>query len=108
MSLEIIETPEAVDDIIKAAEYIASRASLNASDKFLQAVKSTYRQISEMPGMGVVRDFGQPDLKGMRMWHVAKYPRFLVFYVTTGRELIILRVLHGTQDIDAIFRRPGD
>lgn len=55
MSLEIIGTPEAVDDVIKAADYIAARFSLNASDKFLEAVKSTYRQISEMPGMGVWR-----------------------------------------------------
>lgn len=41
MSLEIIETLEAVDDVMQAAEYIADRASLNASDKFLEAVKST-------------------------------------------------------------------
>ena len=107
MSLEVIETPEAVNDVIEAADYIAARSSLNASDKFLESVKSTYRQIADMPGMGVARDFGQPDLKGMRMWRVPKYPRFLVFYVTTGRELIILHVLNVSQDLDAIFRAPG-
>ncbi len=108
MSLEIIETPEAVDDVIKAAEYIASRSSLNASDKFLESVKSTYREIAEMPGMGAARDYGQPELKGMRMWRVAKYPRFLVFYVATGSELVILHVLNGSQDIGAIFRAPTE
>ncbi|MGI4789582.1 MAG: hypothetical protein ACRYFS_12110 [Janthinobacterium lividum] len=42
MSLKIIETAEAVNDAIEAADYIASQLSLNASDKFLEAVKSTY------------------------------------------------------------------
>ena len=107
MSLGIIETPEAVDDVMKVADYIAARSSLNASDRFLEAVKSTYRQIADMPSIGAERDYGQPDLKGMRMWRVTKYPRFLVFYVTTGRELIILHVLNGSQDLDAIFRAPG-
>ena len=107
MRLEIIEMAEAVDDVIKAAGYIADRSSLNASDKFLQAVKNTYRQISETPGIGVARDFGQPDLQGMRMWRVAKYPRFLVFYIASNKELVILHVLSGSQDLDAIFRAPA-
>lgn len=108
MSLEIIQTEEATADVIKAANYIAARFSLNTSDKFLAAVKSTYREIAEMPGMGAACDYGQPELKGMRMWRVAKYPRFLVFYMTTGRELIILHVLNGSQNLDIIFRRPGE
>lgn len=58
MSLEIIETPEAIDDVMKAADYIAARSSLNASDKFLEAVKSTYRQIADMPGISSKRDPG--------------------------------------------------
>ncbi len=103
MSLQIIETAEAVNDVIKAADYLAAQSSFNASDKFLAAVKSTYRRIADMPGIGTLRDYGQPDLKGMRCWRVAKYPRFLVFYIATGRELVILHVLNGSQDIDAIF-----
>ena len=61
-----------------------------------------------MPGIGTIRDYGRPQLKGMRMWRIARYPQYLVFYLATGSELYILRVLHGSQDIDAIFRAPGE
>jgi len=103
MSLQIIELSEAVSDVMGAADYIAAQSSLNASEKFLDAVKSAYRKIADMPGIGTLRDYKQPELKEMRMWRAPKYPRYLTFYVTTGTDLIILRVLHGSQDIDSIF-----
>ena len=66
MSLKIVESDEAVNDMIDAADYIAQQAGLNTSDKFLQAVKTSYRQIADMPAIGSLRDCGQPGLQGMR------------------------------------------
>ena len=63
MSLNIVEMPESVDDVMRVADYIAARSSLNASDKFLQAVKSSYRQSAGMPSIGVERDCGQPNFQ---------------------------------------------
>ena len=103
MSLKIIESDQAIEDVINAADRIAQQAGLNASDRFLEAVKGAYRQIADMPGLGSVQDYGQPELKGMRRWHVTKFPKYLVFYIATPVELIILRMLHGSQDIETIF-----
>jgi plasmid stabilization system protein ParE len=103
MSLKIIESDQVIDDVISTADRIAQQAGLNASDRFLQAVKGAYRQIADMPGLGSVQDYGQPELKGMRRWHITKFPKYLVFYIVTPAELIILRVLHGSQDIETIF-----
>ncbi len=106
MSLQIIELSEAVRDVMGAADHIAAQSSLSASEKFLDAVKSAYQKIADLPGIGTLRDYKQPELKEMRMWRVSKYPRYLIFYVTTGTDLIILRVLRGSQDIQAIFNPP--
>jgi len=103
MSLKIVESDEAVNDVIDAADYIAQQAGLNTSDKFLQAVKTSYRQIADMPGVGSLRDYGQPTLQGMRRWHVTKFPKYLIFYMTAEAELRILRVLHGARDIETIL-----
>lgn len=108
MSLKIFESAEAVNDVIDAADHIAQQSGLNASDRFLQAVKNAYRQIADMPGIGSVRDFGQPDLQGMRRWHVTKFPKYLIFYMTNESELRILRVLHGARDIETIFTPPEE
>ena len=79
---------------------------MNASDKFLEAVKSTYQQIAAMPGIGSLRDYGRLDLSGMRAWRISKYPKYLIFYLATETEVVILRVLHGAQDIESIFNPP--
>lgn len=106
--LKIVEAEAAIQDVIGAADYIAQYASLNTSDKFLQAVKDTYRQIADMPGIGSPRDYGQAELQGMRFWHVTKFPQYLVFYITTMSELRILRVLHGARDITTVFSPPEE
>ena len=106
MSLQIIEASEAVSDVM-AAGHIAAQSNPIVSGKFLNAVKSAYREIVDMLGVGTLRGYKQPEFNGMRMWRVSKYPRYLIFYVTTGTDLIILRVLHGSQDIDAIFNPPA-
>ncbi len=102
MSLKIRVTELASYDAITIAEYLAGRSSLNTSDRFLTATTQTYRQLANMPGMGSPRDYG-PDFPGLRMWHVPKFPKYLIFYQVTETEVIIRRVLHGAQDIERIF-----
>ena len=57
-----------------------------------------------MPGMGVSREYGNPRLKGMRMWPVPGFKNYLIFYRATETELEVLRVLHGARDIESLFQ----
>jgi toxin ParE1/3/4 len=87
---------------------LAEEASLTTSDRFLEAVEKAYKRLAEMPGLGVLRDYGNPALSGMRVWPVPKFPKYLIFYRATDTELEILRVLHGARDLDAIFAPPQE
>ena len=107
MSLKINVTAEATSDAISIAEFIAGRFSLNTSDKFLSATTQVYRLPADMPGLGSSRDYGQ-SFPGLRVWHVPKFPKYLIFYRATETELTILRVLHGAQDIAQIFGEPEE
>lgn len=80
---QILELSETVNDVISAANYIAGQSSLNASERFLDAVKKAYQKIAEMSGIGTLRDYEWP-------------------------ELLMLRVLHGSPNIDEIFRASGN
>ena len=53
--------------------------------------------------MGAPRDYGL-EFPGLRMWRVPKFPNHLIFYQATEHQLIIRRVLHGSQNIEQIFR----
>lgn len=105
MSLEIVESPAAIADVMDTADYLAEKAGLNTSDKFLAAAKATYRQLASMPGMGSLRDYG-PTYPTLRIWPVSKFPSHLIFYQTTETELRIIRVINGARDIGQIFNPP--
>lgn len=103
MRLEILQSDKALEDIIKEAHYLAKSGSLNLSDRFLGATKEAFVQLAEMPGLGVLVDYGNPSFHGMRKWSIPGFRKYLVFYLVTEIGLVILRVLHGSRDIDTVF-----
>lgn len=107
MSLKIVVHDNARFDAIDIAYHIAED-SLEAADRFADAIDAAYGQLSEMPGLGARRDYGNPKLKGLRMWPVPKFQNHLIFYRATEEELFIIRVLHGAQDIETIFKADAD
>lgn len=72
MNRKIIVFDEARFDAIDIAYYIAED-SLEASDRFADAIDSTYERLAEMPGIGAIRDYGNPKLQGMRMLPVLNF-----------------------------------
>lgn len=106
MNLKIVETDEALRDAIAIADYIAETRDLNASDRFLNAAKAAYQLLATMPNIGVPRDYNNPAFVSMRMWSVPQFRKYLIFYQATENTLIILRVLHASQNIETIFALP--
>jgi len=104
MNLTIKRSPQVLVDVIDQPYYTAGSSSLNASDKFLKAVETAYKQLSGMPGMGSPRDYGS-QYSGLQIWHVPKSPKYPIFYQATDTELIIRRMLHEAQDIAQIFSK---
>ena len=94
--------PQARDDIIAAALYIADD-NQDAADRFLDAVKRTMATLEEMPHMGAPREFDHPDLAGMRFFPVTDFDNYLIFYVPRNTAIDVVRVLHGSQDIQTIL-----
>ena len=102
MNRIIILKDEANFDIIEAG-YDIGENSLSTSKRFSTAVYAAIDDLAVMPGMGVRRDYNNPVYANMRMWPVPKFSKYLIFYRTAGEFLEVLRVLHGSQDIEAIF-----
>jgi len=104
MSRRIVVHGEARSDVIDIAYYIAED-SLAAADRFAEAADAAYKRLADMPGLGAIREYANPALKGMRMWPVPGFPKHLIFYRATDAELRIVRVLHGARDIAKIFHQ---
>jgi plasmid stabilization system protein ParE len=45
-----------------------------------------------------------PDLGTVRFLPISEFRNWLIFYMESEAEILILRVLHGARDIPALFQ----
>ena len=101
MSRRVARRPRARQDIIEQAEFIGAD-NPRAAERFLGAIERAERMLAATPGMGAARDF--PRLEGIRMWPVKGFTRHLIFYRPIEGGIEVIRMLHASRDIEALFR----
>jgi toxin ParE1/3/4 len=101
---KITKRPTAKNDLTAAATYLGENAGVRVALRFLEAAEAAFETLAFMPRIGVVRDYNNPNFAGMRMWPLPRFRKYLIFYVVTVKEIEIIRVLHGSQDIESIFK----
>lgn len=94
----IIRSPDAEDDLLEIWSHIANDKP-SAADPFLDKLEQRIELLSRHPRIGESR----PDLAPrVRAFSVGNY---LIFFRPIRDGIELLRVLHGSRDIPAIFRR---
>ena len=67
------------------------------------SVQSVIDFLPTMPGAGTPKILENSRLQGLRSWPVPGFPAIRVYYLNTGDELRIVRVLHGKRDINSLL-----
>ena len=98
----IIIRPQARHDLVEIADFIA-HGSLEAAERFLDATKAAFALLAEMPEMGTRCQFNNAEAIGIRLWSIRGFENHLVFYRPTNAGIEVVRVLHGSRDIPALF-----
>jgi toxin ParE1/3/4 len=95
---------KAKEDVREVALYIADD-NLRAAEAFRLTLERVRLTLADLPEIGRVYDFGNHELKGLRMLPVPNFTKYLVFYVyrEPEEEVEIIRVLHGARDIPALL-----
>ena len=104
MKRKIVLRPAAGRDLDREADYIAQHQDLDSALRFYRAAEETFRLIATQPKMGRRRDFGNPQLKGVRGCLMKEFDRHLVFYRPVEGGIEVLRIIHGARDIESLFR----
>lgn len=99
----IVLTDAAVTDILEQADWYEQRADQKLAKRWGNAVTSTVLRIVENPRSGSPCPFKANALAGVRRMAVAGFHKHLVFYRLQGRELHVLRVIHGARDLETLF-----
>src|ERR1700755_362616 len=103
MRRKILFLSHAEEDIYTYAEYLAQNAGPEISKRFGGSIFESLDILSEGPYLGVIRDYSNSKLDGLRMWPVKNFSDQLIFYLMSDYEIIVVRVLHSSQDIENIL-----
>jgi toxin ParE1/3/4 len=94
----VLKRPLAELDLWEIWDYIADD-SFERADDFLDLVEEKLRSLALTPGMGRRRE---ELLPGLQSFPVGNY---VVFYRAIADGIDVIRILHGSRDIEEIFRQ---
>jgi toxin ParE1/3/4 len=69
----------------------------------LAAVNKSFRCIMRFPFIGGVWETDNPEFTSMRTWPIQGFENHLIFYRLSDAGIEIVRVLHGSRDLETIF-----
>lgn len=80
---EVLKRPQAERDIEECFVFIGEQ-NIDAAFRFLEAIEASFAILSRHPLIGTSRDFGNPELKNLRMWIVSGFEKYEIFYFVAG------------------------
>jgi toxin ParE1/3/4 len=96
--MKVIVTDQADDDLMQIFSYLSAQSS-QVAQSIAAEINRSFEKLSLFPLSGSPRARLGPDV---RSTVVSPY---LIFYAVRRDYVTILRVLHGSRDIEAEFRR---
>lgn len=103
MTRRILRRDRAREDLVNHFAYLAER-SLLAADHFFEETDVALRELADNPYMGGIYLTENARLSGLRCWRVSRrFSKYLIFYLPMEGGIDVVRVLHGTQSVDAIL-----
>ena len=109
MSARYVVLPRADRDLDEQADHLAAEAGLRTALRFLEASHETFSLIASQPAMGWPCRMRYAGLASVRVFPVKSFDKMLVFYrpAASSNRIEIVRVLHGSRDLQAVFRNEG-
>ena len=91
--------PQAEADLEDIAYYIfLDSGSLDVADRLIESITERFAMLATHPRAGRRRDDLRPGLRGFPVG------AYIVLYRVEEGDVVIVRVLRGSRDLDGIFR----
>ena len=78
MSHRVLKTPQASNDLLEIASFIALD-NVDAAERFLDAAEAAFAELAALPALGQAVGFQSVLAQGMRVWRVEGFERYLIF-----------------------------
>lgn len=107
MGPHYIVRPKVSEDLDEQAFYLANEASAEIGHRFLIAAHETFNLLATQPEMGWHPRLRHPSLTSLRVFRISGFERMLILYRPIKDGVEIIRVIHGSRDIERILTREG-
>ena len=97
--------PRADRDVDEQSYYYATTASAEVGHRFLVAAHDTFALLATQPDMGWRCRLKRSELQQLRIFRVKTFEHILILYLPMLDGVDILRVVHGSRNLQALFRR---
>ena len=100
--------PKADQDLDDYADYLAREASLEVALRFYAEAHNTFTLMAAHPNIGWPARLNLPQLESLRVFRVSGFERMLILYRPLPAGVDILRVVHGSRDLQGLLRRRAE
>jgi len=100
--------PGADRDLDEQALYYAIRGSADVGHRFLAAAHETFVMLAGQPEMGWTARVRHPSLRKLRLFRIKGFERSIVLYLPISGGVEVLRVVHGSRNLEALMRGGQD
>jgi toxin ParE1/3/4 len=81
--------------------------SAELGHRFLVAAHDTFALLATQPNMGWRSRIKRLGLEELRLFRVKGFEIILIFYLPLPNGVEVLRVVHGSRNLQALLRREG-
>lgn len=97
--------PKADHDLDEQAYYFATQENAALGHRFLLAAHETFVLLAGKPNIGWHPRLKRRELESLRVFHVLGFQKMLVLYRCRPDGVEIVRVLHGSRNLQTLMRR---
>jgi toxin ParE1/3/4 len=101
--VQLVLSDLAVADILEQADWYIAKSGKPLAKRWDKAVTATVLRGLKNPASGKLCSFKAPELRDVRRLPIGGFPKHLLFYRVRGSRLLVLRVVHGARDLEALF-----
>jgi toxin ParE1/3/4 len=105
VSPSYVVRPKADRDLEEQAYYYATEGSPELGHRFLVAAHETFTLLATQPEMGWRRQLKHPLLHSLRVFRINGFERVIILYRPAPDGVEILRVVHGSRNLEALLSR---
>ena len=96
-------TDAAAIDIVEQADWYETRSGRSLAERWEESVASAIRRVLNRPNAGTPCRFKAAQLHSLMRIVIRGFPKHLMFYMSHGGEISVIRIVHGARDLESLL-----